>query len=89
MFKYKKRKELMDQTWNASTFVPGAVTIEIQGLESFGSNQPLSLIDRACHVFVILTGKVICGNAGDFLEFVSGDPANATAVFRTKKAAYL
>jgi len=79
----------MVQTWNANTFVPGAVTIEIQGLGSFGSDQPLSLIDRACHVFVILTGKIICGNADDFLEFVSGDPETAKAVFRTKKAAYL
>lgn len=77
------------QTWNANTFITGVVTIEIQGLGSFLSDQPLSLIDRACHVFVILTGKVICGNADDFLEFVSGDPTIAKAVFRTKIAAYL
>ena len=79
----------MTQNWSANTFVSGEVTIEIQGLGSLKSNQPLSLIDRACHVFVILTGKTISGSADNFLMFVSGDPANARAVFCTKKPAYL
>ena len=76
-----------EQPWQIDTLVQGAISIEIMGIGSFGDDQPnLPLINRACYVLVVLTGKSFSGLATNFLELVQTDPKLRKATFRLKKS---
>lgn len=76
------RKE--EQPWLDETMVPGVIFIEIEGLGSFGSDQPsLCLIQRALHVLVIKTGKYYTGVPP--FKLISTDMVARKAVYRRKE----
>ena len=71
-----------DHEWNKDFYISGRVEIEIEGYGSFGSDQYLTLIERAMCVLIVLTGNTFNGVPEKILELVSADPKTCKAVFR-------
>lgn len=73
-----------EQPWGEYSIIRGSILIKIEGVGEFGSvNESIVLLERACSVYVVITGQPVRVIA-EPLELVSSDPVSRTAVFRKK-----